>query len=189
MIRIRTHLCNTQLINNPPDSLFCHSEYPDLSFQVCPACKARGFFASHGTYARYVIDLKRGKPITYQIKILRVKCECSHTHALLKDSLIPYCSYSLRFILQVMKAYFRRSCSVEKICELFCISVPTLYRLKELYLEHRHLFCGLIQSMEKDPLWFLYYIDHLPLLSDFLESFRLKYLFSFLQSHVNPAYS
>lgn len=150
---------------------------------------ARGMFSGHGTYQRYVIDLQGGKPVVMRVTIRRVKCDCGHTHALLKDSIIPYCQYSLRFILQVLKAYFRRSRTVRQICDDFQITPPTLYRWKRLFLAHRQLWLGLLLSKEQSPLSFLRFLDHLPVLSDFLHAFFLKAAFSFLQSHANPAYS
>ena len=146
-------------------------------------------FEDHGHYSRYVIDLRQGKPETYRVDIRRVKCACGHTHALLKDMLVPYCQYSLRFILQVLKAYFRRSRTVAQICERFRIAPPTLYRFKKLFLSHRELWVGLVLSGQQDPASFLQFLEHQKIPSVFLRSFFLKTTFSFLQSHANPAYS
>lgn len=189
MIRIKSLPCNINTINYSLDSSFTYTIYPDISTQKCPACGTCGWFKPYSSYTRYVVDWVGGEPVTYQITILRVKCECGHTHALLKDSLVPYCQYSLGFMAQVLKTYFRKNCTIEQICKKFLITPPTLYRFVKLYQTHRLVFLGLLLSTESNPLWFLRYIEHLPIPSDFLESFYLKTTFSFLQSHANPAYS
>lgn len=191
MIRRIYLLCNILKVKKISDLLYTYPEkdIPDLSRENCPACHARGMYRSHGSYRRYVIDLLDGKPVTHLVSIQRVKCACGHTHALLKDSIIPYCQYSLRFILQVLKAYFRRSRTVVQICDDFQISPPTLYRWKRLFLAHKELWLGLLRGREVAPLPFLQFIDRLPDISEFLHAFFLKASFSFLQSHRNPAYS
>lgn len=191
MIRRNSSNCNILTNKKTTDFLYTYSEadIPDLADVNCPACRARGMFKNHGWYSRYVIDLRKGKPETYRIKIYRVKCDCGHTHALLKDTLIPYCQYSLRFILQVLKAYFRRSHTVSQICADFQIAPPTLYRWKRIFLEHRGLWLGLMKSLEQEPQAFLRFIGHLSIPSVFLSSFFRLTGFSFLQAHANPAYS
>lgn len=191
MIRRKSLLCNINHIQKTADLNTCELEnFPDLSQVNCPACRTRGSFKPHGFYQRYVVDYVHGRIIVARKNILRVKCSsCGHTHALLKDFLIPYCQYTLRFILQVLKAYFRHSHTVSRICDMFQISLPTLYRWKHLFLLHRELWIGLVRSREHSPLFFLKFIDCHPDLSEFLHSFFLKLSFSFLQSHANPSYS
>ncbi len=177
------------MVGKPSVSLYTLPDYPDLSFRNCPACRARGQFKSHGRYSRYVVDLRNGRPVVFQVSILRVKCACGHTHALLKDLLVPYCQYTLRFMFQVLKTYLRRSRTVRQICDDFRIAPPTLYRWKKLFLAHRQLLLGLLHSRESDPAYFLQFIERVLVLSDFLQDFFRKAGFSFLQSHANPAFS
>ena len=69
------------------------------------------------------------------LRVLRVKCtSCGHTHALLPEMLIPYSSYSLRFILTVLENYFLHIHPVEVICETYQISHSTLYAFRSLFL-------------------------------------------------------
>lgn len=145
-------------------------------------------YRPHGFYERYVVDFYGGGPVISLVRILRVRCNCRRTHALLLDSLIPYCQYSLRFILQVLKMYFRHSRTVEGICDFFQIAPPTLYRLKRLFLEHRELWLGLLRS-QKSPLPFLQFLCKALDLSGNLATFFRRFRISFLQSHAEPAYS
>lgn len=189
MIRRRSLFCNTLYKFKPSYSLYSLSDYPELDHQNCPACRTRGRYKPHGCYERNVVDFYGGKPVTLKVRISRVRCSsCKHTHALLLDTLIPYCQYSLRFILQVLKMYFRHSHTIEGICDLFQISAPTLYRWKRLFLRHRELWLGVLRS-QRPSLSFLQFLDRTSDLSSQLENFFHRFHFSFLQSHANPAYS
>lgn len=190
MIERISLFCNIEKIGKPSDQLYSTtSVFSDLSKANCPSCRAKGMFKKHGSYNRYVIDLYKGKPVTLYVSICRVKCACGHTHALLKDTIIPYCQYSLRFVLAVLRSYFRHSRTVAQICADFQISAPTLYRWKKIFLTHRELWFGLLRSREQDPCAFLRFVSRHPALSGFLHAFFLKTSFAFLQSHANPAYS
>lgn len=189
MIRIRSLFCNPWSIGSPDNSLYTFSEFPDLSFRHCPSCGARGQFVPHGRYCRWVIDLDGNAPVIRSVSILRVRCSCGHTHALLKDILIPYCQYTIRFILCVLRNYFSKSATVDGICRKFQIAPPTLYRWKKLFLAHRELWLGLLRSGREDPLCFLQSLDRQSCISDFLADFFHLAAFSFLQSHADPAQS
>ena len=78
--------------NHLSDRLFSFSSVPDLSIQNCPAYRTCGHFASHDSCQRYVVDLVPAHNFT-------LRCVRSYTHALLKDPLVPYSQYSLRFML------------------------------------------------------------------------------------------
>ena len=74
-----------------------------LSDQCCPYCGAKSNMKPHDSYSRYMVTLKGDKPVTESLCVPRVKCtSCGHTHALLPEMLIPYSSYSLRFVLSVL---------------------------------------------------------------------------------------
>ena len=95
----------------------------------CPFCRTKHpGWKRHATYERYIISFENGKSVTYQVIIVRYRCSsCEHTHALLPEFLIPYRSYSILFILSVLKCYFSKSLTIEKICEKYSISVSTVY--------------------------------------------------------------
>lgn len=58
----------------------------DIRQLRCPSCGHFGCFVYHGTYQRTVKT--NGYPVC--LSILRVKCSCGHTHALLLSSIVPY---------------------------------------------------------------------------------------------------
>ena len=95
----------------------------------CPVCRAKHpGWKRHDDYGRYIISFENGKSIVYHVEIIRYECSsCGHTHALLPEFLVPYRSYSIFFILSVLKEYFSKSLTILKICEKYDISVSTLY--------------------------------------------------------------
>jgi hypothetical protein len=102
---------------------FNPSEFP------CPFCRTKHpGWKRHATYERYIISFENGASITYQVIIIRYRCSsCNHTHALLPEFLVPYRSYSILFILSVLKDYFSKSLTLEKISEKYGVSVSTVY--------------------------------------------------------------
>lgn len=90
--------------------------------------------------------------------------------------LVPYSSYSLRFILLVLRDYFLHRACVQKICEHAGISVSTLYRWKALFLAHKALWLGMLEDLKASAEAFLDGMD-----GTLLQGFCRKFLFSFLQ--------
>lgn len=95
----------------------------------CPLCKSKHpNWKRHATYERYILSFENGTSITYLVFIIRYRCSsCEHTHALLPEFLVPYRSYSIIFILSVLKDYFTKSLTIEKICEKYQVSASTVY--------------------------------------------------------------
>ena len=123
------------------------------------------------------MEWKEDLPVTHEVTVQRYQCSsCGHTHALLSSALVPYSSYSLRFILMVLQAYFLHRACVRTICERAGISVSTLYRWKSLFLAHKALWLGALESLEISAPAFLDGMDGI-----LLQGFCLKFLFSFLQ--------
>jgi len=111
-----------------------------LSFfdKSCPVCGFKGGMKIYSHYKRYLIELQANKPITHSVTIPRCRCSnCGHTQAFLSSALVPYHSYSLRFILYVLRSYFLHQKTVEQICVAFAISPSTLYLWKELFLRQK----------------------------------------------------
>ena len=100
---------------------------------------------------------------------------CGHTHALLPSTLVPYSSYSLRFILTVLRAYFLGLKGVQQICDRAGISVSTLYRWKALFLSHKALWLGVLESLAVPHAVFLEGMDG-ALLHGFYQTFGITFL-------------
>ena len=105
---------------------------------VCPTCGAKHCCSPHDSYERYLISNQSGKPIYDHVSALRVICEsCGHTHAVLPEIIIPYESYSILFILTVLRNYYTRSDSIQEICDKYQIAISTFYRWKHLFHKHK----------------------------------------------------
>lgn len=178
MIRPFTVFCKLNRISFS-DRQWFKQETGSLSHTdgVCPACRAKACLSPFASYTRYLAEWAGGNPATHEITVQRYQCSsCGHTHALLSSALVPYSSYSLRFILMVLQAYFLHRDSVQAVCERAGISVSTLYRWKSLFLSHKALWLGVLESLETSAAAFLDGLD-----GALLQGFCLKFLFSFLQ--------
>jgi transposase len=149
----------------------------------CPACGAKGRFSHHGFYKRELITYNR-KVLTQEISVPRYNCQsCRRTHAVIPDILIPCGSYSLRFVVTVLKAYFSRSFSghtVASICTKYQIAVSTLYTWKKLFHAHKSYWLGIIRSLSVSSQEFL---EKLACCLELQSSFFIRFGFSFLQNH------
>lgn len=115
------------------------------SRMVCPACKAKGGHTPIRSYTRMMITVKNGKREEHVVSIPLYKCpSCGHSHAILPDVLIPYGSYSLRFILTVLKAYLERTCTVRTLCDKWQIAVSTLYDWIHLFASQYSAWRGIL---------------------------------------------
>ena len=150
------------------------------SYKVCPSCGAKGCCKPHGSYKRDMISINDSIRTDDIIDIFRVKCSsCKSTHALLPDILIPFGSYSLRFVLYVLRAYLYRDGTVNALCDHFCIAVATLYKWIHLFNEHANLLLNAavqISRVTAPALDFIEGITELP------SQFFCRYRFSFLQN-------
>ena len=80
----------------------------DPERERCPFCGTRGDCEAFAYYERTVIEIAGGKAVCSKIRILRVKCSCKHTHAIIPDSLIPYRCFSLQAILYILRVFLHR---------------------------------------------------------------------------------
>jgi len=113
---------------------------------------------------------------TSTISVPRYICDsCGHTHALLPSCLIPYKSYSLRFLLIVLRTYFIRSCPVEQICAYYGITVSMLYRWLRLFQQQKELWLGVMENMSTPPVLFIDSMSGI-LLEEFFRAFCFSYL-------------
>jgi hypothetical protein len=158
--------------------------------QRCPHCKSNGNCIQHASYERSLVSFEGGRVVYRRLLVLRVICtSCQHTHAILPDAIIPYGSYSLSFILQLMKKYYFQHLTVEKPCDQFCISISTFYRLKHIYLSHRLLWLGITSANNEIVSDFLLFLIRQDSISDFLSEFHQFAAFSFLQQKYRAARS
>lgn len=106
---------------------------------VCQGCGKCGCMKPHGTYKRGITYEQNGELVDDFVMIPIFYCtECNYLHAFLTDFLIPFCSFTLLFILGVLKAYLERprTVTVRAICARYQISSTTLYAWKKRFLCH-----------------------------------------------------
>lgn len=154
------------------------------TFQVdkvtCPHCGAKFNCTFFSSYSRNMITFENGSNTCHNISITRVYCNsCSRTHAILPDNLIPFGSYSLSFILKVLRAYFLGTKTVADLCDYFQISFSTLYGWKHLFNEQKLLWLGILDDTITSPINF---IDDLSSLTVSLRLFYKTTKVSFLES-------
>lgn len=155
--------------------------------ETCPVCNTTGKLQIHSYYKRYLIDFTRGKCVRHEITILRCVCKsCGSTHAILPDFIIPYCSYSLFFILSVLGEYFLRLRSIDQLCERFSITSGQLYKWLHLWKIHKSKWLGFLNDFEVSDKKFLFSLIRKNRASDFTSGFVRTFSYSFLQSHSNP---
>lgn len=153
----------------------------------CPHCGTRGKCRFFAVYGRSIVDIMDGRPCCRTMIVARVRCDCGHTHALLPDFIVPYRQYTLPFILHILKLYFSRSMTVQALCGSFWISPPTLYEWKHAFAMHRSWWPAFVRSGHKGFLDTLVLLLSSPVFSDFTSGFWRQTMFSFLQTHANPA--
>lgn len=195
MIRFFTVFCKLNFKTLSALDLFLESmkDFPSdkLPFikLACPCCGAKNpLWSYHDSYNRYLISYENEITITYTIDITRIICSsCKHTHAILPEIIVPYASYSLTFILLVLKDYFVSKMNVKTICDKFQISVSMLYGWKRLFLTHKKLWLGVLENIYWNSITFL---SSLPtfITSNDLSLFFLQNGCSFLQGITKTAH-
>lgn len=187
---IRKNLLNFKL-NLPVDSIKTRFDSFMESFnpacERCPSCGAMGQCRVFACYDRGIVELTDKIVCFHHIRVLRVKCSCGRTHAIIPDFLVPYRRFSLPFILYVLQLYFRRSMTIEKLCETFEFSHTTLYRWKAAFRKHQSWWVDFIHLGKQPSLAFLEKLLENDPFSGFTRDFFLKTLYSFHQSHTNPS--
>ena len=156
--------------------------------EVCPTCGQRGSCSVHAYYKRHLVDFVNGHVVCVQIRITRVICgSCGHTHAILSDTIVPYESHSLFFILRVLGEYSLRRMSIEKLCRRYDISLKTLYRWRDLFRKHQREWQGYLTAMETTLKQAIHAIASFDPFQKFASDFFNSTGLSFLQRHANPA--
>lgn len=108
-------------------------------------------FIKCGSYSRYLISFENGTVKTHSITVYRVirkGAMSRHTHAILPDIIVPYSSYSIRFIIYILYLYTHRNCSAEDFCKKYFISRSTIHEWLKLYSSHIQEWINLLKSSD-----------------------------------------
>lgn len=134
--------CNSDLkrFNAVYDNLNIHS-------LTCPLCRTKFNCTFLSSYSRNMITFENGLNTCHTVSVTRVICNsCSHTHAILPDHLIPFGSYTLSFVLTVLRVYFLGAKTITSLCDFFQISISTLYEWIKLFKEQKHIWLGILND-------------------------------------------
>ncbi|WP_373000345.1 DUF6431 domain-containing protein [Lutispora sp.] len=177
--------------NSLKDSYNCFIKHLIFSLLVCPICKAKGLMEIHAYYPRHVVALIGGVLIDEIIDILRLRCcSCGHTHAILPDFIIPYCTYSYSLILECLNGYYSKV-KIEELCERYNISPQLIYSWIKRFQDHKAQCIFLFKGKKEENLKvklidilkrILGYID----LSDFLTEYFNENKYCFMQVIKSP---
>jgi len=195
MIRAFTIFCKLNFIKLSAQEMFTEAmrdfSKDKLTTLVypCPFCGAKHpQWSEFATYERDLISWEKGLPVTYRITVTRIICSsCGHTHAILPEIIIPYGSYSLIFILTVLRDYYLAHMTVQELCDKYMIATSTLYAWKRLFLIHKKLWLGILTDAATKPLTFLSSLLS-PATSKDLATFFQNHAQSFLQGVTKTAY-
>jgi hypothetical protein len=153
---------------------------------ICPICGGGGTLRGHGAYKRSAVLYDDGQ-IFRMMEVKRLICACGRTHAVLPELIIPYRTYSLLFVLMVLKAYYMRSIGHETVVDIaarFEIAVSTLYAWKKRFEEQRALWLGALAAIsEAIEEFFSRHIRSAPHASAGLFDFYDRFGFSFMQGY------
>lgn len=156
----------------------------DPSKCPCPSCGSVGRFREFYPYKRSLITISDGQRVEKTLSVPQFLCEsCGHAHALLPDILIPYGSYSLRFILTILLAYLKRSSTVAAFCEQWQIAISTLYGWIHLFVEQYNAWCRVLDRI----LWVSRQaVESVSSFPAFPSTFLSRFGFSFFQNRKTP---
>ena len=155
----------------------------NIHTQPCPGCGAKGYLTWHDKYNHHLVDYYDDKLQEGSVEIRMVSCSSckeTHTYAVLPDIFVPHKSYSILFILLVLRASILRKESVEALCRRYGISTSTYYSWKKRYCTCKSLHLDKFEKylFEKDP----HLTGHINICStSFLNGFFKRFGFSFLQ--------
>lgn len=188
MIRKNLLLCKIIRIKTSSKSLFdSYMEQFQPELETCPICGSAGNCHIHDYYGRSIIDFLSGRKHKENLCIMRVFCDsCEHAHAILPDSIIPYSSYSLFFILFILGEYFAGLHTIEQLCERFDVSKKQFHKWLTLWKSHKKQWLGILNDSETDNNSFYRHLVLLDSYSSFSMDFIRLTAHSFLQSHRNP---
>lgn len=119
----------------------------NIGLITCPHCRAKFNCTFFSSYNRNMITFESGLNTCHTVSITRVICNsCNRTHAIIPDHLIPFGSYTLSFVLTVLRTYFLGSKTITDLCDFFQISISTLYDWIRLFKEQKHIWLGILND-------------------------------------------
>lgn len=141
--------CFRTLFSDLSDFQLLEDSYASIKKQdyVCPCCGQRCMFSNASPYSRSMISVKDNHRIETTILIRRLRCACGHCHAVIPEFLIPYGSYTIRFIFHVLRAYLNRTTTVSAFCDYWQLSVSTLYDWIHRFRDHVNLLNNIIKQI------------------------------------------
>lgn len=152
---------------------------------VCPFCGAKHALSPFAYYKRHLVTYDNNEVHNNILTISRYICSsCKHTHAMLPSVIVPYISFSFKFIVSIIHDYLIcKFNSVEAMCEHYCIAISTFYRILRKFKEHKQLWLGLLEDKLTSNLGFVQNILHNAFkeLEDFLIKFFKRNGSSFFQ--------
>lgn len=177
MIRLFSVLCKLKDIKGSDREWYKDAAETPLDPQTpCPFCQAKGYLRLFGHYRRYLVEWDGHAQKNNTINVSRYICDsCGHTHAILPSCIIPYRSYSLRFLLSVLLAYFIRTCPVEQICSRYSITASMLYRFVHLFQKQKALWLGVLEDASVSGEDFIALMDG-AFVRDFFRAFHFSFL-------------
>lgn len=160
MIRLFSKLCKCFKEISFENEINIFDEYmkklsPDAL--ICPFCGARHALSAFASYKRHLVTYYNNEVHNNIITISRYICEsCGHTHAILPSVIVPYLSFSFKFIVSIIHDYLIcKFNSVEAMCEHYCIAISTFYRILRKFKEHKQLWLGLLEDKLTSNLSFI----------------------------------
>ena len=152
---------------------------------VCPFCGAKHALSPFASYKRHLVTYDNNEVHNNILTIYRYICSsCRHTHAILPSVIVPYMSFSFKFIASIVHDYLIcKFNSVEAMCEHYCIAISTFYRILRKFKEHKSLWFGLLEDKLISNLNFIKNIlnNTFKKLEDFLMEFFKRNGSSFFQ--------
>ena len=124
---------------------------------ACPSCGAKYSMSLFASYKRHFVTYDNDEVHDNIVTIPRYICSsCRHTHALLPSVIVPYLSFSFRFIVSIIHDYLiSKFNSVEAMCKHYEIAISTFYRILYKFKEHKKLWLGLLEDKIISNLVFL----------------------------------
>ncbi|NMA49060.1 MAG: transposase [Tissierellia bacterium] len=124
---------------------------------ICPYCGSKHALTPFASYRRHLVTYNNNETNDNIITIYRYICSsCGHTHAILPSIIIPYSSFSFKFVVYIIHDYLvGKFNSVEAMCKHYGIAISSFYRLLKKFKEHKKLWLGLLEDKLTSSLDFI----------------------------------